>query len=187
MSIRARSDNKRLQTRRTVRRSYPAMSRARRLRVIEADLALPDHQRDVVAMTAAYALDVMGNGGPLPPDVLERLVPALREHPTTMIFLAYVGAQVVGIATCFLGFSTFAARPLINIHDLAVLPDYRGGGIGRALLEAVARKAREQGCVKVTLEVQENNTRARRVYEAAGFRHALHGEISGSLFYTKLL
>jgi ribosomal protein S18 acetylase RimI-like enzyme len=139
-------------------------------------------------MTAAYALDAMGNGGPLPPDVLERLVPALRAHPTTMIFLAYVGVRVVGIATCFLGFSTFAARPLINIHDLAVLPDYRGRGIARALLKAVVRKARARGCVKVTLEVREDNTRARRVYEAAGFRHAVHGEVAGgSLFYAKLL
>jgi ribosomal protein S18 acetylase RimI-like enzyme len=69
-----------------------------------------------------------------------------------------------------------------------VLPDHRGKGIGRALLENVARRARKRGCVKVTLEVRENNTRARRVYEAAGFRHAVHGEITGGpLFYTKLL
>jgi ribosomal protein S18 acetylase RimI-like enzyme len=188
MRIRARSDDKPLQAKPAARHPRPAMGRAPRVRVIEADLALPDHQRDVVTMTAAYALDVMGNGGPLPPDVLERLVPALREHPTTMIFLAYIGAQAVGIATCFLGFSTFAARPLINIHDLAVLPDYRGRGIGQALLETVVRKARARGCVKVTLEVREDNTRARRVYTAAGFRHAVHGETTGgSLFYTKLL
>ncbi len=156
--------------------------------IVEADLAVPEHQRDVVALTAAYALDAMGNGAPLPADVLARLVPALREHPTTLIFLAYVNDQAVGIATCFLGFSTFTARPLINIHDLAVLPEYRGQGIGRTLLAAIERKARERGCSKVTLEVQENNTRARRVYEAAGFAHAVYGETTGgSLFYTKAL
>lgn len=139
-------------------------------------------------MTAAYALDVMGNGGPLPQEVLARLVPALREHPTTIIFLAYVDDRAVGIATCFLGFSTFSARPLINIHDLAVLPEHRGRGIGRSLLEAVERKARQRGCSKVTLEVQENNSRARRVYETAGFAQAVYGETTGgSLFYTKRL
>ena len=111
----------------------------------------------------------MGNGGPLPPEVLERLIPGLKNHPTTLIFLAYKNQQAVGLATCFRGFSTFAARPLINIHDLVVLPDHRGMGIGRRLLAAVEQKARETGCCKVTLEVQENNTKARHTYEQAGF------------------
>lgn len=156
--------------------------------VIEAQLALPEHQRAVVAMTAAYAMDVMGNGGPLPPDVLARLVPALREHPTTLVFLAYVAGEPVGIATCFVGFSTFAARPLINVHDLSVLPEHRGRGIGRALLEAVEQKARERAYAKVTLEVQEHNSQARRVYEAAGFTQALcDTDAGGALFYAKSL
>ncbi len=156
--------------------------------IVEADLARPEHQRDIVAMTEAYALDVMGNGGPLPRDVLERLVPALREHPTTLIFLAYLDERAVGIATCFLGFSTFTARPVINIHDLSVLPESRGLGIGRKLLAAVEAKARARQCSKVTLEVQENNPVARRVYEAAGFAQAVCGETTGgSLFYTKVL
>jgi ribosomal protein S18 acetylase RimI-like enzyme len=136
-------------------------------------------------MTAAYALDVMGNGGPLSLDVLEELVPALRAHPTTIVFLAHVENAAVGIATCFLGFSTFAARPLINVHDLAVLPEYRGQGLRRALLRAVECVARERGCVKLTLEVQENNQRARRVYEAAGFAQTAYGKSGGSLFYSK--
>jgi GNAT superfamily N-acetyltransferase len=150
------------------------------MEIIEADLANPTHQHDVVTMTAAYAVDAMGNGGPLPDEVLARLIPALREHPTAIIFLAYVDDQVAGIATCFLGFSTFAARPLINIHDLAVLPERRGQGIGRALLEAVERKARALGCAKLTLEVLEANTAARRIYQAAGFTES-------SLFCTKSL
>jgi ribosomal protein S18 acetylase RimI-like enzyme len=158
------------------------------LAIVEADLANPEHQRDLVAMTEAHARDVMGNGGPLPPDVLARLVPGLREHPTTLVFLAYVENRVAGIATCFLGFSTFTARPLINIHDLAVLPEHRGQGIGRSLLEAVEIKARKRSCSKVTLEVQEHNARARRVYEAAGFAQAVYGEANGgTLFYSKAL
>ena len=81
-------------------------------------------------------MDSMGNGHPLPSDVFDRLVPALRQHPTSMVFLAYLEERAVGIATCFLGFSTFAARALINIHDLAVLPECRGQGVGPALLSA---------------------------------------------------
>jgi len=157
-------------------------------RIVEAQLERSDHERDVVAMTSAYASDVMGNGRPLSAEVQERLVPALRAHPTTIVFLAYVGEEAVGIATCFLGFSTFAARPLLNLHDLAVLPTHRGRGIGRALLAAVEQKARDRGCVKVTLEVQENNRPARYVYEAAGFAQACYGETAGgALFYAKTL
>ena len=156
--------------------------------VVLADLERDDHQHAVRQMTAAYALDAMGNGGPLPEAVLEELIPGLRAHPTTLVFLAFNGGRAVGIATCFLGFSTFAARPLINIHDLAVLPECRGWGIGRQLLAAVEAEGRRRGCVKLTLEVQTSNHRARRVYEAAGFAHATYGEdTGGQLFYAKSL
>src|ERR1043165_6800866 len=119
------------------------------LKIIQANLDSPEHARDIVAMTNAYASDEMGNSAPLPADVLERLIPGLRAHPTTIIFLDRIGNEPVGIANCFLGFSTFAAKPLINIHDLAVVSTCRGKGVGRALLEAVAQYARERGCVKV--------------------------------------
>jgi GNAT superfamily N-acetyltransferase len=156
--------------------------------IVKADLNRPEHQQAVIAMTAAYALDEMGNGGPLPPDVIERLVPGLQSHPTMIVFLAFVDDVAVGIATCFLGFSTFAARPLINVHDLSVLPEHRGRGIGQTLLRAVEAAARERGCVKVTLEVQENNQRARQIYERAGFGQAVYGVATGgSLFYSKMV
>jgi ribosomal protein S18 acetylase RimI-like enzyme len=156
--------------------------------IIEADLTRVDHQKDILALTAAYALDPMGNGGPLSPESLERLIPGLTSHPTTLIFLAYVEGQAVAIATCFRGFSTFRGRPLINIHDLAVRPEHRGRGIGQQLLTAVERKAQELGCCKMTLEVQEHNTRARRIYELAGFAQTVYAEPAGAaLFYSKTL
>ena len=156
--------------------------------IVEADLSRKDHQRDVVAMIDAYARDPMGNDGPLPDDVYDRLIDGLRGHPTTLIYLAYAGDEAVGIATCFVGFSTFYARPLVNIHDLGVVPSFRGRGIGRALLAAVEAKARELGCCKVTLEVLSDNVRARAIYERAGFGPAVYGgNTSGTLFYAKVL
>jgi ribosomal protein S18 acetylase RimI-like enzyme len=158
------------------------------VRIVVAELDRPAHQRDVVAMTVAYAQDAMGNAGPLPAEVLQRLIPALRAHRTTLILLAYLDQEAVGIATCFVGFSTFAARPLINIHDLAVLPPYRGRGIGRALLDAVEQQARQRGCVKLTLEVHADNQRARAVYKDLGFSDTATGAAAGgTLFYTKPL
>ena len=163
------------------------------IQIIEADLASPEHAADIVAMVDAYASDPMGNDERLPADVLERLVPAMRAHPTTLVLLAYAedengNRSPVGIANCFVGFSTFAALPLINIHDLAVMPQARGQGIGRRLLAAVEAKARERGCCKVTLEVLENNRPAKTLYEAVGFEQAVYtGAAGGALFYAKKL
>jgi GNAT superfamily N-acetyltransferase len=156
--------------------------------IVEADLTRAEHQDAVLTMIDAYARDPMGNGAPLPAAVKQALIPGLREHPTTLIFLAFSGDRAVGIAVCFLGFSTFKARPLVNIHDLAVLPGLRGGGVGRRLLAAVEEKARTLGCCKVTLEVLENNHRAMKVYAATGFAQATYtDEGGGALFYAKML
>jgi len=137
--------------------------------VIEADLNDPRHQTAVVQLINAYARDPMGDGRDLPAAVRDRLISGLRRHPTTLVLLAFDDATPVGIAVCFVGFSTFAARPLINIHDLAVIPDHRGRGVGRLLLEGVEARARELGCCKLTLEVREDNHRAQRLYQGFGF------------------
>ncbi len=159
-----------------------------RTEIVEADLTRRDHQEAVKALIAAYANDPMGNGGPLPRDVMDRLIPGLQLHPTTLILLAYVDGQAAGIATCFVGFSTFYARPLVNIHDLAILPAFREQGTGRQLLEGVLHKARELGCCKVTLEVHEGNSRAKQIYEAAGFAEGAAREPGGRwLFYSRPL
>jgi GNAT superfamily N-acetyltransferase len=153
--------------------------------VVEADLARVDHQSDVVELVNAFALDRTGK--PLPAQARNDLMPGLQSHPTTHVFLAYEDGRAVGIAVCFRGFSTFAARPLINIHDLLVLPDYRGQGVGRRLLQVVERRAREMGCCRLTLEVQEGNHRARRVYEAAGFEQPEYDGGGKLLFLAKAL
>ena len=137
--------------------------------IVEADLSRADQAQAVVELTDAYCRDPSANGAPLPDDVRERLVAGLREHPTTLVLLAYIGQRPVGLATCFFGFSTFAARPLVNIHDLAVLVGHRKLGVGRRLLAAVEEKARSRGCCKVTLEVHDENHVAKHVYQSVGF------------------
>ncbi len=158
------------------------------VRVLQADLSLPEHQAAVVELVNAYAMDPMGNGRPLDREVKEALIPGLRSHPTTLIFLAWEEMKPVGIAVCFLGFSTFATRPLLNIHDLAVLPEHRGKAIGRMLLAEVEMAARARGCCKLTLEVLENNHGAIKMYQAAGFAPAVYREAAGrALFLAKPL
>jgi len=158
------------------------------VRVVAADLDDPFHRRALVAVLDSYARDPMGGGTTLSPDVSETLADRLQAHPTTRAFLAFDGDEPVGLAICFLGFSTFAARPLLNIHDLAVLPERRGQGIGRALLGAVEEAARSEGCCKLTLEVLDSNDRARGLYTSFGFDdYALQGSVSPTRFLTKSL
>jgi ribosomal protein S18 acetylase RimI-like enzyme len=134
-----------------------------------ANLDDPADQRAVVELLDMYARDPMGGGAPLSAEVRERLVPALRSLPQCRAFLAEVDAQPVGLAICFLGFSSFQARPLMNIHDLAVAPGLRRRGVGLALLRAIEAESRRCGCCRLTLEVRADNGRARSLYEQFGF------------------
>lgn len=158
------------------------------IKIVEANLEQIEHQLAVLKLTDVYASDPMGNGRPLSESVRRDLISGLRRHPTTVIFLAYHDGRPIGIANCFIGFSTFVARPLINISDLAVLPGNRGRGVGRKLLETVEGKARELGCCKLTIEVQENNHRAKHLYQSVGFSPAVFVEAAGpALFLSKPL
>jgi ribosomal protein S18 acetylase RimI-like enzyme len=155
------------------------------VRVVRADLDDAQHRAAVLGMTRAYAQDPMGNGHDLPEDVQRALIDGLRAHPTTLIFLALDRDAVLGIATCFVGFSTFAARPLINIHDLHVAKDHRRRGIARVLLHAVEAEAQRRGCCKLTLEVQENNRAARALYARCGFADGQYEPEAGTVLFRQ--
>jgi GNAT superfamily N-acetyltransferase len=155
---------------------------------LEADLGREDHSGDTLRLLDAYSSDAMGNGHPLSDSARCNLLPGLRQHPPTHVFLAYANGEAVGIAICFLGFSTFAAKRLLYIMDYFVQPVHRGRGIGKCLMDTIATRARELGCCRLTLEVQENNLNARRVYTAAGFVQAMYvSEAGGALCLHKPL
>lgn len=137
-----------------------------------ADLDNPQHQRQVVALLDMYSRDAMGGGDDLPDAVRAGLVDGLRRYPDALILLAREQAQVIGLCIGFEGFSTFHARPLLNIHDIAVDPQYRGRGVGRALLAAAEQEARRRGCCKITLEVRADNAAAQHLYRSVGFGDA---------------
>ena len=156
------------------------------LQVREADYADERDAKGIVDVLDSYASAPVGGGQPLAPDVRERLIPMLRQHPTSLVLLAFVDDEPVGIAVCFFGLSSFRARPLLNIHDLAVLPQYHGQGVGQALLKAVEERARRKGCCKLTLEVLDDNARARELYRRFGFDDVVVGE-SATRFLAKPL
>ena len=116
-----------------------------------------------------YARDPMGGGEGLSAYAKAHLVEQLKTLPTFHGALAFLGEKPVGLINCFVGFSTFAAKPLLNIHDVVVHADVRGQGIAQALLQWAETQARQLGCCKLTLEILSNNIPAMRSYERAGF------------------
>ena len=142
----------------------------------DADLADPADAAAIVDLVSAYASDPLGGDAPLGADVQARLVPGLRAHPTTLVLLAFEEGRAVGVAVCFFGFSTFAARPLLNVHDLAVLAGgawarsrpraprcaARGAGARPRLLQAHARGARGESAGPGALRELRARRRGRR-------------------------
>jgi ribosomal protein S18 acetylase RimI-like enzyme len=139
-----------------------------RYQVCRADYADPRHAAAIVALLDAYAIDPAGGGTPLNAFTRQNLVAALAARPQAFSVLAFDAGEAVGLVNCFEGFSTFACAPLVNVHDVAVLPSYRGRGVGAQMLVLVEAIARERGACKLTLEVLQGN-RAGRLYERLGF------------------
>jgi len=139
------------------------------LQIVTADWAQPEHARAVVTLLDAYASDPAGGGEALSPFTRDNLVRELAARPQAFSVLAFDGDLPVGLVNCFEGFSTFACRPLVNVHDVEVLGHQRGQGIGEKMLAHVEQMARARGACKLTLEVLSGNRSAGRLYERVGF------------------
>jgi ribosomal protein S18 acetylase RimI-like enzyme len=153
------------------------------VRVQLADLNDPAQQASIIELLDMYCRDPFGQGQPLSPEARRNLIPGLKGHGGAKVFLAHDRQATVGLAVCFVGFSTFRGRPLLNIHDIAVEPKWRGLGVGRALLTAIEAEARQLACCKITMEVRSNNDRAKRLYAQEGYQ----GSDPENWFWTKEL
>lgn len=163
------------------------MTLAPALTITLADYRDTRDAADVVALLDAYARDPMGGGAPLAETTKARLTEDLAANPQAFSLIARMDERAVGLANCFMGYSTFAAAPLVNIHDLAVLPETRGAGVGKALLAAIEAEALKRGACKITLEVLSGNP-ARRLYAREGFGdYQLDPATGHALFWQKRL
>lgn len=93
----------------------------------------------------------------------------LNNHPRAIVLLAQTDGVFTGLLVAFENFSTFTAKPMVNIHDVFVLKAYRGLGIGRKLMDAVIAEAGDRKCSFVTLEVRTDNPAAQSLYKSLGF------------------
>ena len=139
------------------------------IKTVRVDYANPVHAAALVDLLDSYARDPAGGGAPLSGFARANLVSQLAARPFIFSVLAFEGDTPVGLVNAIEGFSTFACRPLVNVHDVVVLPDFRGRGIAAQMFAAVEAIAVERRACKLTLEVLSGNLAARGLYEKLGF------------------
>ena len=161
------------------------------IRVCQADYGQADHAQAIVGLLDAYARDPMGGSEALSDFAKANLVAALAARPQAYSVLAFGGANgdtPVGLVNCIEGFSTFACRPLVNVHDVVVLDSYRGQRVAESMLVLAEQLACERGACKLTLEVLQGNTAAVRLYQRVGFaNYQLDPAMGHAQFWQKWL
>lgn len=156
------------------------------LSVRQADYGRPSEAAAVVMLLDAYARDPAGGGEPLSGFVKAHLVQELAKRPQAYSVLAFDGEQPVGLVNCIEGFSSFKCKPLVNVHDVAVLASHRGRGIAEAMLAEAERIAIGRGAVKMTLEVLSGNAPAVRLYRRIGYEgYQLDPAMGTAQFFQK--
>jgi len=95
----------------------------------------------------------------------------------SVVFIAEADGEAVGFTQLYPTFSSTRTGPIFTLNDIYVRPEIRGGGVGRALLEAAAEHGRSVGAIRLTLTTARNNSVAQGVYEANGWKR-------DDVFYT---
>lgn len=158
------------------------------INVVRANLINPEQAAALLRLMDEYANGLTGGGQPLDAYTRAHLVATLRTRPGAHTLLAVHDDEYVGLLNAFEGFSTFACKPLLNIHDVVVTEALRGQGIGRQLMEHAEILARELGCCKLTLEVLEGNAKAQAAYRSLGYEgYELDPAMGKALFWQKKL
>ncbi|CAM2780604.1 MULTISPECIES: GNAT family N-acetyltransferase [Pseudomonas] len=156
--------------------------------VLQASYSNPVHAEAIGLLLNHYAQDPMGGGHGLSADLLQQLPAELAKRAHAFSVLAFVGGEPAGLVNCFEGFSTFACRPLVNVHDVVVKEPFRGLGLSQKMLQKVEEIARQRGCCKITLEVLEGNPVAQASYRKFGFDDSIFDPAHGRmLFWSKAL
>jgi GNAT superfamily N-acetyltransferase len=98
------------------------------------------------------------------------LFPADGSAPAAHCVIGSVDSTPAGFALYFFNYSTFLAQPGLYLEDLFVKPEFRGAGLGKALLLHLAALAYERGCGRMEWAVLDWNEAAIGFYEALGAR-----------------
>jgi ribosomal protein S18 acetylase RimI-like enzyme len=134
-----------------------------------ADYLDKEQSIDIGYLLDAYSKDQMGGSQPLSESVRSNLANELSKLPHAFSIICYVNNKPAGLVNCFEAFSTFKCKPLINIHDVVVVNEFRGLDLSQQMLSKVEEIAKLKGCCKITLEVLEGNKVAQNSYIKFGF------------------
>jgi GNAT superfamily N-acetyltransferase len=104
------------------------------------------------------------------PSLAEAVDRMLEDEALGFFVVARREGAIVGVAAVALAWTLEHGGLSAWLDELYVVPEYREGGVGRALLEAAIAEARRRGCAAMDLEVEEEHRRAEHLYERAGFR-----------------
>ena len=158
------------------------------IEIIKVNYADSKQASDLISLLNIYAQDPMGGGNALTPYVIKNLVNELLKLPHAFSVLCYVNNIPAGLINCFEAFSTFSCKPLVNIHDVIVLKEFRGNNLSQKMLAMVEDIAKSKGCCKLTLEVLSQNEAAKSSYKKYGFGdYELDPKMGSAQFWQKLI
>lgn len=131
-------------------------------KIIRLDIESSQQQTDMQKLFIEYSSNAKAS-------IKENIVEELCQLPYFIGFIAYQGNKPVGFAVCLESFSSYRCKKVLNIHDFMISKQCRGKGYGKILLKGIESFSRENDYLKITLEVDDNNHSAQKLYASCGF------------------
>jgi ribosomal protein S18 acetylase RimI-like enzyme len=151
------------------------------MRPVDAGVRLANAADALAFGRLFHAFNVeFGESTPDPEVVAERAAPLIESGELTVLL---VGDGPDGFIDLRFRPSLYTGALDAYIEDLYVVPERRGRGLGRALLEAAMTYARERGAAHIDLGTSEDDTAARALYESAGFTNLDAGDKGARMLY----
>ncbi len=164
------------------------MEEAKDILVLQASYTNPVHAEAICHVLNGYAQDPMGEGTAIAGRGAAASARGTGQAPSCLQRAGFRQRRTGGAGQLFRRFSTFACRPLVNVHDVAVMKDFRGLGLSQKMLQKVEDIARQRGCCKITLEVLGGNAVAQASYAKFGFAAGMFDPAHGPMeFWIKPL
>jgi len=130
--------------------------------ILHIDVKSPEQRAQFEVLFNEYSSDLSAN-------IESYVVKQLFGLPYFHGFICYVNGEPGAFAVCFESYSTYRSKRILNIHDFMVSSNYRGKGVGKALLGGIEHYCGDNEYLKITLEVDQNNLVAQNLYSAAGY------------------
>lgn len=129
--------------------------------------------------------DHLGKARP-EPEVLVARVRRVMDGGDAEFLIGFADDEPAGFAQLRWRWAVWTGAPDGWLEDLFVVPSHRGSGIGRELAAAVIERARERGCIRLELDVDEDNEPALALYRSLGFTDTSKGRVRSLLMGTRV-